>query len=507
MAHDACMPPNSKNPSILSAILCLVAAIGASVPAWIVKYPPLQDMPYHAATIRVIHSFGDPSFALSQHFQLRLGNTHYLLYYVIGSLLAYIVGVMAANAILLGTYFTGTVWAMRSLLRSMGRDTRLCLFVIPLLSNVLLIYGLLPFLFGLPFLFWGLSVAMRHFREPSLRSGLLLAGISVSCFFAHIVPFGLLCIGILAMFPYERPLRWLRSVLPVAPSLGLLLWWTFLTDAGTTTQGVLSKENGGRSIESAIGDLQNWLTNIFRDGTDEAWFVAFIVLVVLCAAMALGDTERIGVGARRYALVPIACIIAYFTMPVQHDFIWPLGQRFAILMLITAVPIIPFPSGRKGHAATICALIIAGGVTYNTSKHFVSFQNEEVADFEAAVNVIERGSKVCGLIWDKGSKITRHQPFLHYASWVQAKKGGVVMFTFAGYPHWPFAFRPDNLPPQGARPRARWEWEPERVRMDEIYPYYDYVLERGRRLKPSPDEYQRVFNGNNWSLWKRQPTR
>jgi len=480
-----------------------LVALGASAPAWIVKYPPIQDLPYHVATIRVLHSFRDPYFGFSQHFELHLGNTHYLLYYLLGSALAYVIGVAFANVVLMSTYFAGTVLALRSLLLAMGRDARISFFVVPLLTNVLFIYGLMPFLLGLPLMFWGLSVALRHTRKPCWTTGLLLAGISVACFFTHIILFGLLGIGIAAVFPWFSPTRWLRTLAPALPALALVTWWTTATDAGRTTKGLLTQEAGVRKLDAALSEIPAWFTNVFRDDSDERWLIIYGLLVIATLAVGLGQKEKLLPGSRRYALVPIACVVFYFTTPVGHDFIWPLAQRFAILVAITAIPLLAFPRGWRGHVLTFAALVVAAGSTFDTARHFVQFQLEEVGDFDDAKAVIANNSKVCTLVFDKGSQITHHQPFIHFGSWVQAEKGGVVMFTFAGYPHWPFDFLPGQAPPPGGPARRRWEWTPERVRMEEIWPYYDYVLVRGSGFTPASTRFEKAYDGARWTVWKR----
>ena len=500
------MRPAIRFRQLLSELPYLLIAVGASAPAWIVKYPPIQDMPYHVATIRVLHSIHDPAFGLDQHFQLQLGNTHYLLYYLAGSLLSYLVGVAYANVALMSAYFAGTVLAARSLLRSMGRDPRISILVIPLLVNVLFIYGLLPFLIGIPLMFWGLSVALRHFREPAWPSGLLLAGISVALFYAHIIPFGLFGLGVAAMFPWLRYRKWGPCIAPVAPVVGLLAWWSTATDAGRTTGGLLTGEQGARvrKLDAAVRDIPNWFADVLRDESDERWLIAFGVLIVVSVAAGLGEREKLHAGTRRYGVVPLSCVLLYFGMPIGHDFIWPLAQRFAILFALTAVPLVPFPRGWRGWAVTAGALGVAGGATYNTAEHFVQFQLEEVGDFDEAKAVIEPRSKVCTLIYDKGSGVTHHQPFIHFGSWYQVEKGGMVMFTFAGYPHWPFDFQPGKDPPPGGPARRRWEWTPKRVRMNEVYPYYDYVLVRGRGFRPPPAKYRPIYDGSRWTVFQRQ---
>ena len=54
---------------------------------------------------------------------------------------------------------------MRALLRALGRDERLCLFVIPLSVNVMFCMGLLPFVFGFPLMLLALAAAVAALRE------------------------------------------------------------------------------------------------------------------------------------------------------------------------------------------------------------------------------------------------------------------------------------------------------------------------------------------------------
>ena len=104
-----------------ATLFYVALALFASAPAWIVRYPPLQDMPFHVAALRVIHSFHDPSFGIDQYFELTFGRTQYFLYYVLGSLVAYLVGVKAANVIMLCVYLGGTPLAVRSLCKALGK--------------------------------------------------------------------------------------------------------------------------------------------------------------------------------------------------------------------------------------------------------------------------------------------------------------------------------------------------------------------------------------------------
>jgi hypothetical protein len=94
-------------------------------------------------------------------------------------------------------------------------------------------------------------------------------------------------------------------------------------------------------------------------------------------------------------------------------------------------------------------------------------------------------------------------PFLHYVSYYQLEKGGVVQFSQANIRYSPFHFRPDRLPPEGQPARLRWEWMPEAVTPQELSPYYDYVLTRGNGFRPPPGTFHPKWHGEHWSVWEK----
>jgi hypothetical protein len=472
---------------------------------WIVKHPPMQDLPLHLSTIRVIKSFHDPAFGFDRDFVLTLGRTQYVLYYLLGAALASIVGVFAANVVLVSGYLAGTVLALRALLRALGRDERLCLLVVPLLYNVMLFYGLFPFLLGIPLMLWALAMAITHFETPAVRSGVILSVLALSLFYSHIFPFGIFCIGMVVLFPWTRPSRWVVSAAPAVPALLFLVWWSTLTAAGRLARGAATDNAADprRAIDAAIVDLPNWFTNVFRDTSDEVTTIALVLVVVAAIGLSWGDRERTRPNVRGYVLLPLACVVLYFLLPESHGYIWIIAQRFPILFAMLAIPLLRMPRGFRGVLVTSAAVVVAAASVVNTCRHFILFETQEVGDIEGAIASMEPHRRVCTLIFDKGSAITNNVPFMHFGSYYQAEKGGVVMFTFTGYAHWPVDFQPGHYPPPGHAARLRWEWTPESVPMSEIYPYYDYVLTRGSGFRPSPGTYHVSWRDEHWTVWEK----
>jgi hypothetical protein len=476
-----------------------MVAIVATAPAWIVEHPPLQDLPFHEATLRLIHSIHDGRFGFADVYRLNLLHTEYLLYYVVGDVLAYVMGVKIANVALMCLYLGGMPLAMRALLRALGRDERLSLFVVPLGVNVMFCFGLLPFVAGFPLMLVTLAVAVRHFEKPRLRGGVLLGVLTVATFFAHILPFAIFGLGCIVLFPWSRPRRWLPSAAPLALGLALVAWWVLSSKAGGNALGAI------KNIDPFQHDFEHWTVDVFHDDSDENWFhvLAFIALAAL--GLSMGDRDKGGAG-RGWFLVPAACVLGYFTFGNHLGVVWLWGQRFAILALITAVPLLRMPAEGRGVALTAALLATCGGSIANVCKHFVAFEKQEVGDLDEALAAMQPRAHVAGLIFDRGSQTMSdlYVPFLHFVSYYQVEKGGVVQFAYTGFPHWPVQYQDGKYPPETYPSlRLRWEWTPEQVGMSELYPYYDYVLVRGWGFRPQPGMFHPIYKGERWMVYER----
>jgi hypothetical protein len=487
------------------ALLYVLLAILASAPAWIVKHPPLQDLPCHLATLRLIHDYANPAYGFADVYRLNLFHTEYLLYYLIGDVLAYVLGVKGASIAMMCLYLGGTPLAMCALLRALGRDERLALFVVPLVVNVMFCFGLLPFVFGFPLMLAALAAAVKHFEKPTPKSGALLGILAMLTFYAHVLPFGLFGIGCLALFPWTRPDKWIPSAAPLVLGLALVAWWILGSKAGGGALEALKSQRPFATFEGAISQFTRWTTNVFSDQTDEFWVIGAGLVALGAMGLSVGDRDQADPIARGWFLLPVSCVLGYLTLGNMLGDVWMFGQRFAVPALLTSVPLLRMPRGGRGAFVTMAALGAALGSTLNVCKHFVLFEREELGDFEQAIDSMAPNKKVAGLVFDKTSAVMSdlYAPYLHFVSYYQVEKGGVVQFSYAGFPHWPVQYMPGMFPPPGTMPRLRWEWMPEAVPITELYPYYDYVLTRGEGFRPPPGTFHPTFRGRKWTVWNR----
>jgi hypothetical protein len=488
-------------------LLFALAVAYTCLPLWAAAYLPVQDLPQHLAAIRVLHSFDDPAFGFARYFELQLFRTQYLAYYLAAHLLSYALDLELANRVLVTACLAGTPYALRSLLRALGRDERYALFALPLAYNAHFILGFVNFLMAIALALWGLALAVRERDAPKLARAALLALVALTCFYSHVVPFALFALGA-GLIAIDRDVsRTARRLLPLAPSALASAVWIFGSPAGRAT---VSAASGGAQgpkatfvpLELALRDLPNWLTDILHGDLDRQllrWFGLVFLLALFAGLLpqhAAAPRHRV---VARLGILPLAAAVLYFVAPTGHDWIWPIAQRFPLLAILFAIPVLPRVSPALGGAVAAALLLVTALQVREVSRAFDGFQ-AEVADFDAALERIPPGRRVLGLIYERGSRQVKFSPFIQYVAYYQARKGGAVMFTFADFPQSPFRFREDERPP---RVQPRWEWMPQRVRYDALG-WYDYVIVRGRAVSPCSHPRQgckAVYRGEAWEVW------
>jgi len=171
----------------------------------------------------------------------------------------------------------------------------------------------------------------------------------------------------------------------------------------------------------------------------------------------------------------------YFVTPTARDFIWPIAGRFPVLSLLTLIVVLRMPQGWPATAVTLILSVTGVASISLACRQFVQFEARELGDLDGAIASIPPRQRVASVVGDQRSHWVNASPFLHVGSYYQLEKGGVVAFTFAGFPHWPVAFKPGREPPTGPHLPVKWEWHTHGA--EELFLYYDYVLTRDSDLQ------------------------
>jgi hypothetical protein len=488
-------------------LVCVACAAAVAVPLWLHRWLPIQDLPQHLATLRIMHDVHAGIRPAADIYVTHLGSTQYLLFYLIGDLLAYVVDVRTAGLVMITSYMIGTVAALYALLRSLGRDPRLSMLAVPLLTNSQLFIGLLQFVVGVPLMFYGWSLAIETLRRPDRRHAIGLAVVAVLVFYSHVVVFGVFGIGLVVLAPWQSLRRAVRFWLPIVPVALAMGYWAFFTASGDFVRSAVTSGTENKDLWpfwASFREFYGLAFDTYPDSADEKLFAMFVVTATTLTTLARRGGPRPPISTARWLLLPLACLILYFRSEGTNGFLGHIRDRFALLAVFSLLPILRMPRGVVGHLGMAAMVVITGMTVETLEWHLSHFERVDVGDFDAALEHMERDRRVAGLIFESRSNFFAEDPFLHYAAYYLLDRGGKVNFSFAGYPHWPYAYKPHEDPLGASPPVFLWEWQPFTIRREDLVASYDYVLTRGEGFDP-PDEFRKAWEGTHWTVWQRRP--
>jgi hypothetical protein len=528
-----------------SDLVLFIVALIVVLPIWAVARPPLQDFPQHVAAVRVLSSYFDPSFRFQEYFELTVGRTQYLTVYLLAAPMARVIGPTLATKAVLCLALAFTPLAIARWLRALATDPWLAWLSLPFVMNVHVGYGFINFVAGIPLMFLGLALAVEQRQQQTPRGAWALSLVLLLCFLTHVVPFGLLAIAVALLIRWHQRERW-RDLAVLAPSFIAACLWLAMSPAGKVVASL------GRSVDPAVDAptlthlpfgaalrmLPDWIINISNSESENlrviVWWMTAFVLLVLCAVYPRHDAVTLRVKSSN--VQPLAVVahdaiephpdtaasmwhssqtlsrfvvmllgplawIAYFSLPNGYGFIWPICQRFPVLAIFLSLPLLGraprWPLRAAAGLSAILAILGAGELV----QLFRNASEQGYRGFDAVLEHIPKGSRVATLVFERRLEGLQLSPLIHAAGWVQAERGGVVMFTFAEFPSSPFAYRASRRPPPVP---PRWEWGPERVVPDRDLEWYDYCLVQGwsGSLEASR-QFKEVARRGRWSLWQK----
>lgn len=469
------------------------------------RWLPIQDLPEHLATIRVVHDVHTGA-AASSVFSVDLRHTQYVILYVLGDLLSYVMSTKSAGLVLVTAWLLGMVAAMYALLSALDRDPRLSILLVPLLPNTQLLVGLLQFLMGIPFMLFGWALALRFRRTGRPRELVALGVVSLLIFYSHIVALGLFVIGLAIIAPRRRLFRYALALVPA----GLLcVHWAFFTTSGNFVINAVTNGAENKDLWPFYQSFHRFYDislDTYRDSADEKIFVqTAIIAIVLSLLAARRRHAPATVSTLRWLLIPAICLFLFFRSEGTNGFLGHIRDRFAIVAIFTVLPVLRMPKGWLGHAGTAAMVVTAAMSAETMNWHFAHFEKYEVGAFGEALDHIPANKRIAGLIFKTESKDFYQNPFLHYPAYYLVERGGTVNFSFAGYPHWVYKYLPHKDPLGASPPVFLWEWEPDRVAIrEELAASYEYVLTRGPGFDPPDDVFYKIWEGTGgWRVWKR----
>lgn len=445
------------------AALALVALYSI----WGGFYLPMVDLPQHAAQIGTWTDLGRAEYRFRDHFEINWF-TPYLLGYMLARALATMVPLWAALKIVISLSVLGIPLGMLGLLRRKGLDRWWALLGFPLAFGFAYGFGFFNYILAIPMGLFFLIRAWDYSRKPTVQRGVLLAILGALLFAAHALVLGL-CGLVAASFvlAHARNLREiLRRLVPLLSLLPVIGLWLY----STASRG-----------EAALAQVPN------------EWKIGFARIRQLPETLAGGDGDLFALflGAlwifwpilwgyrpdkRVASSLPLTVVTLLFFFAPFAVFGMPfIYRRFALWWLVLWLFCLRPPAAEKGRRflrAGIVLLALARLAVVGLEHRAFA---QEAETFRPVLEAMEESKRVLYIDLRPGSRAVRGVPYLHFASWYQAEKHGIVDFSFAMFYPELVRYRKDFIPPIP----FGFEWTPNFDWF--LHKDYEYFLLRSHR--------------------------
>ncbi len=454
-----------RNPWLFG-LACLLCGL----PVMIASYPPMADMPQHAAQIAALKAMlFSHDWRYESLFSLQAFTPYWLGYGLVmalsvplGILLAIKGVVVAAQAFFV---WAAARYAVRA---GMQPAWRWAFLMLPF--GFAFQWGFLNFLVAAPLVFLFLGW-LRTWRESpgGLKPALQMVAVLHLLFFAHLLVTAFVCIiaVLLLAHPWQGLLRWLRRCLPVFSILPITLAWMGVGMASApAARAPIGWEIGLHRLVEFLPGL------VSAPDPTVGVLLGFLLLALPWAA---------GFSVKKHwtAWVPFG-VYLFFMMFVPHF----LGgnyytyQRFGFLGLPLYWACFEEPASRldaRGQRWVAAGLAALGLLMLGWQTFRAEVFNREVAGYQAVMTRAEPGRRILMLAADPYSRVSAAPVMLHFSSWYQAEQGGLSEFNFARFWGMPLQYKDS----QGPGIYAGFEWAPGSFDWDaNAGSSFDYLLVR-----------------------------
>lgn len=440
---------------------CLLCA----VPVLLAHYPPMVDLPGHAAQIASVRGKLDGSWPFASMFEFEWF-TPYWLGYGATLLLSLLVDITWALKLVLAGATAALPWSAARFCRRMGAHPGWCWMLLAMPFGFAYDWGFLNFLVAAPLGFLFL-VKVLDFKEDKTGWLTIVAWLHL-LFLAHILITAFFCVIALLLMaaPWRGTRDWVRRCLPILSILPLTVAWVLVTS----------------SKSPSAADPVLWA---------HSWQRVLDLVPSMVSAPTLPAAGLIGMffiavpwlmGARpRRSWLAWAPFLTYVTwMLAVPDYVGGnlfTYQRFALFGL--PLYLIGFETGARiparQEAVLRCSLALVCLSLIGWHGLRAHIFNSETRDYLAVIGHADPGKRMLNLTFDPMSRTSRAPVFLHFPGWYQAQQSGLTEFSFSKFYVTPLKFKND----ESTRIELGFEWNPASfdwgMHQGDVY---DYVIMR-----------------------------
>ncbi|MGZ8249679.1 MAG: hypothetical protein ACXWUF_16785 [Methylomagnum sp.] len=499
--------------------LFMFACLCCGLPVWLPEFPPMVDLPQHAAQVALLINLRDPTFAFAEYFRVNLF-TPYLFGYSMIAALAYPFGIVVACKAVVSLALAAFPLATRFFLRETGADPYWAWLSIPALYGFAYQWGFLNFLVAAPLGLVFLGLVCRQGLRPTWQSSLIMAIAMNLLFFSHALIF--------AFFVSIAALYWLCSVKSIR-ELGMRSWpvltvmpmaivWVAISRAhpmsvATVTFWDLGLNNSidpyyvstatwSNPVYPGWGRISGFIPRLLGLRPDPVSFMSGVFLFLI-PVLAGGRVAK----SKRRLIPPGVCALVLLFVP---SFVFGTGfvfQRFTLFALPFYLGALDFPKRTIGgyqknlrYLVPVIAFAWIGMVA-----HHARLIDREAGSFGEILGMMEPGGRALSIVLARDDSVSIAPTFISYPAWYSAIKRGITDPSAAGFIQMPVAFLPGKIP--SARV-MEFDWNPDRFDWNKHNGgEYDYFVIRakadpgGLLFRDAPCGINKVAQVGLWYLY------
>ena len=463
-------PPPQPGGSILARqdTLFLFACLLCAVPVLASTYPPMVDMPQHAAQIESVRGYLQGRWAFAELFELKLF-TPYWLGYGVAYLLSGAVGIVWGTKLTVAAAACALPWAIARFCNRAGTDPRWNWLFLLLPFGYAYDWGFLNFYVALPFAFLFLHAVLEHRDASSGKTWVAILLWLHFLFFAHVLVTAFSCVIALLLLgePWQGARQWIRRSLPVLGVLPVTLAWTATTFGNVGAVGL-----SHTFWDHGLHRLVNLPPMLVAAPTN---FPGYLVALFALAAPWLTGARP----AHPWRWLPFAFYLAWMLFFAHHIFgnshtYQRFGNMGLPLYLLCFRPAAGAAHPRRNTIAALGAVVVAISMLGWATIRAAVF-NAETRAYSNVMAAAQPGRRVLMLTMDSSSRASDAPLLLHFPAWYQAEHGGLAEFSFARFDVTPLSYRD----PEASRIGIGFEWRPNTfnwaAHKGELY---DYIVVR-----------------------------
>jgi hypothetical protein len=503
----------------------LVVAAGLYVIAYpftVVTYPPITDLPFHAASISIVRNYFDSAYHFREQFELHFLTVPYATMYLVGAFFALFLPIAWATKLMAIVLLSLLPIGLAVFFYGMRKSPLWGILGLAPVWSLLTHWGFLNFMGAIGLFAMVAGLTLLVLDRPSLRRQVALSLALLAVFLTHIYrfPFAIIAVvGITAvMYPATRRLR--PVLLPLGVGLGVYGLWSLIRKQG------LGGDLGPLAVhKERLSEIPEHLYGGFY-GVEEQTLAnqmlwAFAGLWVTSALLFFVQGRYKSRGFRglwwggMVTALPVAMsaafLLTYLVLPMSIGvwwFVYPREITSAVFIALGAMPDLPRQWWLRLPMLAVFA-VLSGKAAFLTATHWDEFEKSD-GDFRTVIAQVPKAPKLMYLVFDHSGSARRVTPYIHMPAWVQAQKGGWLSFHFAGWGDYnPIRYRPPgpDVPPPTPE---RWEWTPDRFDLRTNGVFFDTFLVRSWRapeyLFTADASIREVAHSGKWWLYRRGTT-